>query len=427
MKRLGRIVKWIGIVAVATIANLLMLNAYFVWSTGTQLERRLIALRQAGDPVQLADLAREPLATEKNADVFLSRAADNLDAIEKELHALYPKAGYPTGPLTPAEHDRLAKLFAANPNVMPLLEQAADCPDSDPQLEFHVSTTAFLDPYMKHATRHRLVSRVIKARSAWLLSNGRGDDALSAQLVMLRLTRHWRREPLIIASLVTSVCEVGAMDGINQVLQTGPVSPSARGALDRELALHDTMEGYNWALRSERAYSLSSAREVPGTSLWVTRGFGNELGLGLIAIFDHYLEKGAHPYAEVAADKRRFNPGSGPKLYGALVTLLEPALLAVREPAERTRAMSRCLRILNAVQVHVPKVSDRVPKLTELRLPAEATLDPYNGEPLRLKKRRDGWMVYAVGRDLADDGGALDTSADIGVGPIRRAESKKKG
>ena len=95
MKRLRRILKWVGIVAGAAIAILLMVNAYFVWRNGTQLERRLAALRQAGDPVQLADLAREPIPPEKNADVFLRRAADDLDAIQKELLAIYPKSGYP--------------------------------------------------------------------------------------------------------------------------------------------------------------------------------------------------------------------------------------------------------------------------------------------------------------------------------------------
>ena len=68
-----------------------MLNAYYVWSTGTRLERRLARSAQAGEPVQLADLARAPIPPEKNADVFLRRAADDLDAIQKELLALYPK------------------------------------------------------------------------------------------------------------------------------------------------------------------------------------------------------------------------------------------------------------------------------------------------------------------------------------------------
>ena len=62
--------KWMGIAAAAAIAILLMLNVYFVWSTGTQLEGRLVALRQAGDPIQLADLAREPIPPSKTQTYF---------------------------------------------------------------------------------------------------------------------------------------------------------------------------------------------------------------------------------------------------------------------------------------------------------------------------------------------------------------------
>jgi hypothetical protein len=83
MKRFKRILKWIAIATGATVAILLVLNAYFVWNTGTRLERRLTELRQAGDPVQIADFARAPVSPEKNADVYLRRAADDLDAIQK--------------------------------------------------------------------------------------------------------------------------------------------------------------------------------------------------------------------------------------------------------------------------------------------------------------------------------------------------------
>jgi len=427
MKRLKKILKWIAIFTGAAIAILLMLNAYFVWSTGTRLERRLFALRQAGDPVQLADLAREPIPPEQNADVFLRRAAGDLDAIQKELLAWYPKKGYSTGTLSPADQERLEKLFAAYPKLMPLLEQAADCPDSDPQLDGTLPTTRFLEPYMEHSNKHRLLYRVLRARSALLLSKGRADDALATQVLTLRLTRHWRREPMIIGYLVTIACEQVAMDGVNQVLQAGPVSSSARQALDTELALHDTTEGYNWALRSERSWSLSSVRELPGSSFWLTRGFANELALGLIDVFDRYLEKGSRPYAEVVSDKRPAStPSGGPNLYGALVRLLEPSLAAVREPAERTRALSRSLRVLNALQARVRHGSDGVPKLTDLGLPEQATIDPYNGKPLHVKKLPEGWMVYSVGSNLVDDGGILDFIHDLGAGPISQPGSQKK-
>jgi hypothetical protein len=143
MNRCKRNLKWIAIATGATIALLLVLNAYFVWNTGTRLERRLTELRQAGDPVQIADFARAPVPPEKNADVYLRRATSDLDAIQKELMVWYPKTVYPTGTLSAPEKERLEKLFAAYSQVMPLLEQAADSPDYDPQLDYTRVRPAF--------------------------------------------------------------------------------------------------------------------------------------------------------------------------------------------------------------------------------------------------------------------------------------------
>jgi hypothetical protein len=185
MKRLRKILKWTGIVAGAAIAILLMVNANFVWSTGTRLERRLRELRQAGEPVQLA---REPIPPETNADVFLRRAGDDLDAIQKELLTVYPKVGYPTAAVTPADQERLEKAFAAYPKMMPFLEQAADCPDFDPQPDSTLPPSRFLEPFMDRTQKHRLLARVLRAHSAMLLSKGRTDDALATQILTLRLT-----------------------------------------------------------------------------------------------------------------------------------------------------------------------------------------------------------------------------------------------
>jgi hypothetical protein len=404
-----------------------MLNAYFVWSTGTLLERRLAALRQAGDPVQLADLAHEPIPPEKNADAFLRRAADDLDAIQKELLTLYPKAGYPTGTLSPAEQEKLDKLFAAYPKVMPLLEQAADCPDYDTQLDWTLAASRTIDPFMSRTSTHRLLARVLRSRSALLDAKARNDDALAVEILLLRLTRHWRSDPLLIGYLVTAVCEQVAMECANESLRAGPVSLALRQALDAELARHDTMEGYSWALRSERAYSLSSVREMPGAGFWLTRGFSNDLMVKFIDLFDRYLENVNRPYAVVVSKKSvSANLTGGPNLYGALVTLLEPALTSARTAAERSRAVARSLRVLNALQTRASGGSDLIPKLTDLGLPGEATIDPYNGAPLHVKKLPEGWMVYSVGNNLVDDGGSLDGKNDIGVGPKVPEASPKK-
>jgi hypothetical protein len=410
------------------ISVLLLLNAYFVWSTGTRLEKRLAELRAAGEPVQLADLANEPISPEKNADAFLRRANDDLDAIQKELAVLYPKRGFSSDPLTPVEREKLEKLFAAFPRLMPTLEQAANCAESDPQLDFTLPASKFLEPFMDHIGKHRVISRVLQTRSALLIAQGRSGEAIATQILMLRLARGWRREPLIMGFLVTAVCEQTAIDSINRILQAAAIPEHFRKSLDRELALHDTKEGYIWALQSERCYALASTWEMPGMDIWLTRGFVNDLCLKLIELFDRHLQLARQP-AGGASSQRGKPPVAtrGANPLGAIAQMLEPALNAARDPAERKPALARTLRVLNALQEHAASGGDHDPKLSELGLPAEATIDPFNGEPLRVKKLPDGWMVYSVGANLIDDGGKLEGRADVGVGPTASGVPKKGG
>ena len=203
---------------------------------------------------------------------------------------------------------------------------------------------------------------------------------------MLRLTRHWRREPFLPDYLVTGPANRSAWRR-EPGLQAGPVTPSVRQALDAELALHDTLDGLRWALRSERSFALSSVREQLFIGrTWFGRGFSNDLELRMIRLFDDHLNKTQEPFSVVASSPRGTARRGGLNPLGALVTLLEPALVAAREPAERLRAMSRCLRVLNALQSRPVVTGDQLPKLADLGLPPESTIDTYNGEPLHLKQ-----------------------------------------
>jgi hypothetical protein len=53
-------------------------------------------------------------------------------------------------------------------------------------------------------------------------------------------------------------------------------------------------------------------------------------------------------------------------------------------------------------------------------------IDPYNGQPMRLKATPDGWVVYSVGTNGRDDGGSnvgAPLDPDVGLGPVKRAPS----
>ena len=108
-----------------------------------------------------------------------------------------------------------------------------------------------------------------------------------------------------------------------------------------------------------------------------------------------------------------------------VIRLAEMAELTLRGlpwVAARSRAKTRCLRVLNAVQGFEEEHPGVVPELADLGLPAEATIDPYSGEPLRMRRLPEGWLVYSVGENLTDNGGDVTAAPgklalDVGFGP----------
>jgi hypothetical protein len=419
MKRLKKILKWTGIVLAGLVAILLIANALFVWTTDTRLERQLAEIRAAGDPMSLAELARPPIPPEKNAATYLRRAEADLAAIEKETMCLH---------LTISEDREKAKaVLAAYPGVIPLLKQAAACPDYDAQLDYTLSHGEFLSKELDVVQKPRSAARVLHLRAMLLLEEGNRDEAVQTAVVILRLGHLLDRNPAVLSYMMAIAVRGSAFEPANRALQAGPVSNEVRRDLDAELAAQDRMDGFAWALKSERAVSLEffqtgllcsppfPDRNVwfPGRNFWlIARGFWN---LQESACLDLYppliaLARGGTPYRQVEQ--------SAESAKWVLARLLFPALNATTGSVVRTRAMIRCLRVLNAIQTHVPPEGDESPKLSELGLPPEATTDPYNGEPLHVKKTPQGWLVYSVGKNLKDDGGKLDDeSTDVGVGP----------
>ncbi len=408
-----KILKVIG----AILAILLIANGIWVWTTGSRLEKKLAALRAEGDPLSLADLAREPIPPEKNAAILLRRARSDLEAIEKELMDLYESDGYADGRLSEAELKTIRSALQTYPKVIPLLEQAAACEDYDPQLDFTVGPQPFLTGYLDHVSNLRPAARVLRFRVLLLLASGEREEAIRSCITMFRLCRHFEREPIMIGYLMSLGCRGYAVEAANAVLRAGPLPEDSREALEAELALHDGVEAYRRALKSERAYGLESFRELPGRSIWIVgRALWNDAAWYYLDTIDRHVAAASRPYPEVAATVLAARPDPGG--FRRLGHLVEPAILAGREALERTRARIRCLRVLNAVQGRAAQGVTE-PKLSDLGLPAAATTDPYTGKPLHLEKTPRGWLVYSVGKDLKDDGGQVSEVQDVGVAPIR--------
>ena len=65
----------------------------------------------------------------------------------------------------------------------------------------------------------------------------------------------------------------------------------------------------------------------------------------------------------------------------------------------------RALRIFNAATKFREEKGHEASGLDELAMPKDATIDPFSGQPLKMKLTKEGWIIYSVMKNGVDDGG----------------------
>ena len=269
--------------------------------------------------------------------------------------------------------------------------------------------------------------RVLNYRSLLLLAEGQTDEALKISIAMFRLSRHFDHEPMLIGYLVALACRGVAVGTTNVALRAGPPSDASRDALEAELARQDMAKHYRHALTTERAFGLQLFHETPNLlvgHLYMKLPMGKNDLCDYFEYMDFAIQGASRPYSDsgAQASAKRVLDRSGP-----LTNSVAPAIQATHEAHCRIQAEMRCLRVLNALARHGYGPQAEEPKLADLGLPADVLIDPYNGQPLHLKKLPEGWLIYSVGNNLKDDGGKLNEEhEDVGLGPITAQGATEK-
>jgi hypothetical protein len=422
MKPVANLLRWIGIFAAAGVVLLLVFSLIVTWVLASRLERRLAAIQAAGDPLTLAELAPEPIASDENAAVVLAEARSGLAAIDRELTEVYQSEAYRAGSPSPAELEAIENAIEAHAGVLALLERAAACADYGPPLDYSAPAVQFMNNW-DHAGDIRAAARFLQARAVLLESQGRRDEALGACGLILRLGRHLDRRPMLVDYLVAVACRQIGAEAANRLLRGGSIDEAARKAFEEELALHDPQSAFERAVKSERVIGLENFRDLPGRNVWPLRIFWDTDACAYVDLIQRHLDLAAKPYADlVAAGLDEKKP---PKRSAILTELAKPGLLAARQAADRSTAKLRCLRVLTALQRLERRGGEPKPDPSNLDLPPEATADPFTGEPLKWQKLPEGWVIYAVGKDLKDDGGRVDDDTDVGLAPPAPADAQK--
>jgi hypothetical protein len=401
------------------------------------LQRRIAAIRAAGDPASIADLAPKPIPDAENAAAILAKLAPRLDEFGKDhWHFLdktplgkdYDERDGGEAP-TPEQIAAIEKILNKYADIDAGLAAAEACGKYASESDFSDDYSKFLDRTLKWPTGSiRTAARYLVWRMEVTIAAGQRDQAVKQGIDLLKLARLYDHEPLMVNMLVAIALRGIAIDPIYDALAAGPVSPATHAALAQELNLQEDPQRMFRTLITERAFSIDAMKAIPnvgqagGPPAWLFRLIGWPAKLFYIGALDYWnvelAEVSSHRHEGVSNVAHRIGLKE-PTGYGPLADLLIPATQAAFDADARCTAQLRALRIFNALRQYAEKNGHEASGLQDLGLSKEAMIDPFDGKPLKLKHTKDGWIVYTVMSNGVDDGGNFVGLQDFGVAPRR--------
>lgn len=239
-------------------------------------------------------------------------------------------------------------------------------------------------------------------------------------------------EPTLISQLVRIACQAVAVNLLERTLAQGEPSDAVLAALQARLEAGEAEPLLLYGLRGERGGSNQLFENwrngsVPTGNMAGTLGVGGGFPAGLNALLSvpgilSSQHAGLLEYMTEVVEIAKKPPEEWSAAFAAqnqkindlpmLARLIAPAVDKVAEAARRNHAILRCAIVMIAAERyrktngHWPATPDDLVKAGLLKaVPG----DPYAaGQPIKFAKAADGLIVYTVGQDGIDNGGALD-------------------
>ncbi len=347
------------------------------------------ALKASGEPTTITEAAGEPLAPELNASTFYRRAFAGYVAPDQMVGRLRG-----TGQWSPEALDRVRAWLETNRQTVVRVRQASlvqECQYDGPFEWWHHPT---LGPGME-------LVLAVKCSMQVHLEEGQPDLAFADCLTGLRVARHF--------GLRVELVDMHRLAG--WALQPLPhlLDEESIGDREREEAA---------AVLKDFLESLSPARHVRFLRARCIEEYTHHRGLNLseseaIAAFEALNELASladKPYHEVAA---RWRETENRLFHSPQTILWAMSVTAKFLRSETPLSATLCLGLVALELEACRRTTGSYPKtLGDMKLAylSELPDDPCSGQPLRYTRTPDGFVLYSVGANARDEGGASSDS-----------------
>jgi len=394
--------------------GLIVLVALYALARKGSANRQLEALRAAGYPTSLAELAdysKLPEGTANAAELYLRAFAAFVPPVAGANIPYLGGAPLPDRgkPLAEPVVKAIAQCLASNQQCLSLLHEAGGIPDCDYDWDGRMYTAGMSQwGDLKHCAQLLVLEALYSAHA--------GDPNAAVQCIEdgLRLANSLSRESVLIGYLVRVACISVALGGLERSLSLTIFTDAQLAELSEAVTATAGSIDLTQAMIGERCLMIEMCRN-PALMTGGASATGTPLRVlgrwGLDDVLD-YMGKCVDA-SRLPADQRVARFAAIEKevkdlsFLHVMVKIAAPALSRVAALDLRMRAhldLARTALALERYRLATGKLPEDLNALVPQYL-AQVPIDPFDGRPLRYRRTDPGYLLYNVAEDGQDNGG----------------------
>jgi len=406
---------------------------YLDWQMQRDLDLELKRIRDAGEPLTLADAAPEmPPPSENAAELYqqvMGRiAADGTmpgsDAFELTGYDNLIERDYLSDAVTHED----ARPALEDPRIVQALEtlrQGSQCE----KCAFPVNWGAGPEIVFPHYAKMRKAARWMSAKSKLCAHDGEIDEALEWARVSLRMSEHAAGDPVIIAQLVAIACQAIATAQAQETLKAGAPSPQMAREMIAYLRTVDAKGPFDRAFLGERAMGMDSSEMIKDEGLSIAELMGGEVPPGWSLLSSLYGSRFGRPFLnndqiiylrlmrsqiEIVnnappeeREKRASELETSVPSIAVLSKMMAPVFARSVDRRDQAIANLDLFEIALQAELYHAQRGEWPADLQALQDTIGYALpeDPFARAPYHYRRGTDGFAAWSLGTDLDDDGG----------------------
>lgn len=428
-----RRIKRLLIIIVAIALIIFVATSILNYVSGRKLEHALNKIKQAGEPITLAEMAPPEIPDSENAAIPLEVAAllmkqnrTNDDLNDKQFYRIVKD--YCDDPLDTEKKEQavaaLSQLIEKNQDVLEYLNRAAALG----KCRFNIDYTSD-NPFsilLPHLSPLRISAKLLSAEALLLAATDRPDQALAAVEKAFILANYLKDDPILIDTLVQIAIHEIATKRLEEILQLASSSPERCRELIKEVIRSRRAINITNAFMSERVLpiktfeSIRSGKiplrklralvDVKGNILWSLEKILPDFLLNYNELYcldmmNKMVRASRMPYSKELGNAMENEVTNTSGIFFIAKSIL-PSVYKVKLVETRNKARLGAAEIGLRLIIYRAEKGKLPDTLDELGV--EIPLDPFTGKGFIYRQRDGGFIVYSVGENEVDDGGKLD-------------------